>query len=439
VTQRYFAYGSNMNVDKFHERVPSAKRIGQVRLDGYRLAFSRRSIRTESGVANIVADSGFSTWGVLFEIEDRDMQQLELKEGLHLKPPAYQRIDVVVRHQAAKADYEAFAFVVVDAGAEEYVPEPDYLRAMIEAMEDGGQHSPTPYRQFLTWLEEICGEKQAGTLLTRPGLLVTATSDRRGSNGVPIIRLPDSAPTASREAVCVTHGRLSALAKSLIDRRVAADRCEMDQTLRFSLGMSGQLVYGQSVEVSAAPRRAIPQRALSARTLTLKLSQARRGDAEKGICIMHERNLLLLGLQPGDFIDIHRVSPVEGSEATVQQITRRAFPAGDNAGSAPSGTYPDLDRIYIDAQDRSALGIDTPASEYLGSPLLVRPSVKKAIQARSVAYGLTMLLGVTTLSQILQLFDPHLSSVVTIIVALTMAAALTGLIATFDVRSKISV
>jgi hypothetical protein len=216
----------------------------------------------------------------------------------------------------------------------------------------------------------------------------------------------------------------------------------MDQTLRHALGIMGQLTYGHTAEVCEAPRGALSRPTLHPRTLTLKLHQAQQIDAEKGICVMEERNLLLLGLQPGDFVDIRYARPSPEGPVLVGRVTLRAFPASTARGEAtPENphSYPQQDRIYLDSDCRHALGIHSQASVYLDSPLLVSASVIKSIQARAVIYGLTILLGITTITQVLQMFFSSLSPAITGALALLIATTLTAGIAVIDVRSKVHV
>lgn len=76
-----FAYGSNMDWDQMRERCPSARFVGVAKLPGHRLAFSRRSKKRNCGVADVVANQGSDVWGVVYEIDDRDIGRLDAAEG----------------------------------------------------------------------------------------------------------------------------------------------------------------------------------------------------------------------------------------------------------------------------------------------------------------------------------------------------------------------
>lgn len=77
----YFACGSNMDWDQMRERCPSARFVGVAKLPEHKLAFSRRSKKRGCGVADAVADQGSSVWGVVYEVDDRDVGQLDAAEG----------------------------------------------------------------------------------------------------------------------------------------------------------------------------------------------------------------------------------------------------------------------------------------------------------------------------------------------------------------------
>ncbi len=77
----YFAYGSNMDWDQMRDRCPSARFVGVAKLPGHKLAFSRRSTKRNCGVADAVADQGTSVWGIVYEVDDRDVGRLDAAEG----------------------------------------------------------------------------------------------------------------------------------------------------------------------------------------------------------------------------------------------------------------------------------------------------------------------------------------------------------------------
>lgn len=76
----YFAYGSNMKTERLRARVSSAKSIGIAKLPDMRLVFNKQS-KDGSGKANLIASPVDMVWGVLFEIEVRELGSLDKAEG----------------------------------------------------------------------------------------------------------------------------------------------------------------------------------------------------------------------------------------------------------------------------------------------------------------------------------------------------------------------
>jgi gamma-glutamylcyclotransferase len=77
----YFAYGSNMDWNQMRDRCPSARFISVARAEGYRLAFTRFSTNRRCGVADIVVSPDDDVCGVVFEIPDDEIGELDKSEG----------------------------------------------------------------------------------------------------------------------------------------------------------------------------------------------------------------------------------------------------------------------------------------------------------------------------------------------------------------------
>lgn len=76
----YFAYGSNMSMKRLLRRVPSARCLGTARLAGKRFAFNKKS-EDGSAKANMIGSPGCTVWGVLYEIDAREIDKLDRVEG----------------------------------------------------------------------------------------------------------------------------------------------------------------------------------------------------------------------------------------------------------------------------------------------------------------------------------------------------------------------
>ena len=77
----YFAYGSNLNWKQMKQRCPSARFLCIAFLPDYKLAFTRRSIQRGCGVADVVHESGYGIWGVVYEMSEIDVGKLDACEG----------------------------------------------------------------------------------------------------------------------------------------------------------------------------------------------------------------------------------------------------------------------------------------------------------------------------------------------------------------------
>jgi uncharacterized protein (TIGR00369 family) len=117
----YFAYGSNMASARLRERAPAARALGATLLPGYAWRCNKRSADGTSR-ANLVAERGAETWGVLYEIHDRDWEALDRAEG------GYARIAVEVIRDGVRGSAQTY---VSDRVADEWSPAPWYLGLVI--------------------------------------------------------------------------------------------------------------------------------------------------------------------------------------------------------------------------------------------------------------------------------------------------------------------
>jgi gamma-glutamylcyclotransferase len=131
----YFAYGSNMDEAHMRAHCPSSRCIGSARLGGHRLAFTRRSVMSGTGVADVVADPGEAVWGVLYELDGGDLQALDRKEG---NGWAYAREQKRVRLVADSSVHSAIVYTVMVREPDGVLPSREYLERLIGAAERHG-------------------------------------------------------------------------------------------------------------------------------------------------------------------------------------------------------------------------------------------------------------------------------------------------------------
>jgi gamma-glutamylcyclotransferase (GGCT)/AIG2-like uncharacterized protein YtfP len=82
---KYFAYGMNTNLAEMASRCPGAVNLGPAQIEGYEFVF-----RTH---ADIAAKKGAVCQGVLWEIDDDNLDALDMLEGY---PTYYTRFSVAV-------------------------------------------------------------------------------------------------------------------------------------------------------------------------------------------------------------------------------------------------------------------------------------------------------------------------------------------------------
>ncbi|TIO28768.1 gamma-glutamylcyclotransferase family protein [Mesorhizobium sp.] len=76
----YFAYGSNMLTERLQSRCASAKPRQVARADNWVLTFSKRS-RDGSGKATISIATGGRVFGVIFDLDECELPELDRFEG----------------------------------------------------------------------------------------------------------------------------------------------------------------------------------------------------------------------------------------------------------------------------------------------------------------------------------------------------------------------
>ena len=106
--------------------------LGPAELRDHRLAFLRRSIRWQSGAADIVPAPGESVWGVLWELPF-GLDELDVKEAAG---DAYRRRVVEVRLGVRR--HSAAAYEVIEKEAVEVPPTREYLDTMLAGAREHG-------------------------------------------------------------------------------------------------------------------------------------------------------------------------------------------------------------------------------------------------------------------------------------------------------------
>lgn len=424
----YFAYGSNMAEHTMLSIAPSAKKIGIARLAGHRLAFTRKSTRWRAGVADVVACTGLSVYGVLYAVDLDELVSMDRKEGT---PRAYRQtsITTLVNHDAIPA----MTYAVTKPQAREIPPHADYFAQILQGAEEN--NLPEPYLAFLNYINE---QLLAGT--RDEGLLLTPTSSREASAGEPLIRLhpEDGGHTRHEKFAAVVIRNKGALGQVELTASVAVGTCQADQSLRGSAGVGGQHCFGHRVRVLSASGSVPRWSPVKPRALVLPLHSISRNDSEKNYCVLHPDRIRVLGLQEGEFARLFVASTPEKDDicTTVRAISIRVYSGSATEVTRVTGKvpYPDRSEVYLSEDERRSLKL--PESGWTGTPVLIRPALWPALSSRAIFYGLTALLGIGALFQLLQAFEPRWPSYIHAGVALAASALVTVTMSVIDLRSR---
>ena len=125
------------------------RRVSPACLPGYRLAFLRDSPRWLAGAADLARSPRGAVWGVLWEVSERDLAALDVKE--YLSGSGYRRLEVEVR-TAGGSTRRAITYEVVRKSRRELEPLPRYLDLMLA----GAREARLP-RHYVAGLERLRG------------------------------------------------------------------------------------------------------------------------------------------------------------------------------------------------------------------------------------------------------------------------------------------
>ena len=132
----YFGYGSNMLTARLRARVPSATPHSTGRVEGYDLRFHKRS-QDGSGKCNIVSAEDQAVYGVVFDVDARELDALDEAEQ---RGRGYERRDV--RVHGSSSSVEAFAYVAQPAYVDDALLPYEWYHALVLA--GAREHSLPP-------------------------------------------------------------------------------------------------------------------------------------------------------------------------------------------------------------------------------------------------------------------------------------------------------
>lgn len=425
---KYFAYGSNMSADVISEVCPSHKLLGPARLKDHRLAFTRFSTKWGAGVADILPASGFVVWGVLYEIDENDVTNLDRKEGYRA---AYTRIEVDVILRGG-VTHRVITYTVISKESSEIPPSSEYLDILIE-----GARSRELKEYYIAFLESLKTEDKNRF---REGFLVLGTESRTGAQGMGLLRIPR--PVARRlslgHLVVVVYRTKACLAKVAYVDTLDDPTCQVDQNIRHALGIPGRESYGACVSLHPVVRRELTFPFIKPRSLILPLHRPSWLDSEKNICVLYANNIGLLGLNEGEYVKIRVALLGEDGKYRIRKCALRVFSGSALEIKRGGGTtdYPKVDEIYLDLDGRTRLGI--PKDIY-DTPVVVSADIWKLFTSRLLYYGITLFLSMVALSPVVQevMSISGVSRIAGFGITLLLSTVITLVLCLFDIRGKV--
>ena len=127
--QWYFAYGSNMNVQRMTDRRVNYDQRIQGTLYNYQLSFNKiNTKKTGIGYANILSKAGSKVKGALYSITPEAIQILDGHEGY----PSHSGRERIFVHTQEHGVVEAWVYIAqLDKTANGLVPEDEYLKHLL--------------------------------------------------------------------------------------------------------------------------------------------------------------------------------------------------------------------------------------------------------------------------------------------------------------------
>ena len=150
----YFAYGSNMEWAQMKQRCSLAKFVCRAKLPAHRLAFTLRSCKRGCGVADILRDEAKEVWGIVYELSQDELKNLDKDEDFSPRRPDNQNEYTRENHYVwREGDAKRLLLVSLYRGhpqANPPLPDFDYKSLIVE----GARHWQLP-ADYIRELESI--------------------------------------------------------------------------------------------------------------------------------------------------------------------------------------------------------------------------------------------------------------------------------------------
>ncbi|MCQ2606006.1 MAG: gamma-glutamylcyclotransferase [Bacteroidales bacterium] len=137
-----FAYGSNLNSDDFKQYCVEKQiapfllqKVCNAKLKNHSLCWTTYSKRRSCGVLNIMPQKDASVWGVIYELDDSQLEVFDKKEGA---PKKYNRVCVFVADADNKV-YQVETYIAKHClDTAYYYPSKNYKEVVLDGMTEQG-------------------------------------------------------------------------------------------------------------------------------------------------------------------------------------------------------------------------------------------------------------------------------------------------------------
>lgn len=143
----YFAYGSNLKDAECRSTAREAQAYGVAFLPGFRLSFTKHSVKRQGDAANIRRDATSMVWGYVYRVTDEDRQKLNKREGGYEETPATVYL-LAPNSEDDPTSLTAFTFAAPEDCPQLCGPPAGYLDIIIQGAEE--RKLPPEYQQILT-------------------------------------------------------------------------------------------------------------------------------------------------------------------------------------------------------------------------------------------------------------------------------------------------
>ncbi len=424
----YFACGADLLHCERLVNAGEASRSTIARAHGRRVAFGAGSDR---GVT--VPAPGLVAWGAVYEIADAAF--LDIADNLATVTVKPWNDDAIPCRAPAAEEVADERRMPAKVAAELL----EHARGHNAGTERGDDQFPEGFLAFLAdaAADGVTEEFPAGALIA--GRLLRQDPGQEDSEGgarLPYAGLAFVSPAdAARAGVsgpiaAVFYRGRACPVEVVIDEAFGPGMCQMSQQTRAALGILGRYPYGQRVEL-APLRGALRSRGpIAPRPLILRHGRPNQRDSEKNIVVLHDDNLTLLGVSAGDYVRV-RVAKPAGDETGEYELTSASLRAYPGLGDASRDRntvveYPRVERVYIDAYGRTALGLKQNDTDF---GVVVTADVLRLFLSRIVFYGGTLLLSLAASRPL----NDALGTALTVVIAVVVTLAVT----LFDLQSKV--